>query len=166
MKRVLLIGMKIIAVVVLFLCLVIAWFYIEIGLPYKTIYNLSWWIPITSEKDYTPNKKVRTACHKLLRYRFLTHYDAALYLRYVGNKDSIPYLIRVSKWEYLKHQDKIETYKRLPITFRYCVGSLERLTGMEFGTDYEAWENWWEQTGKHLPFDEEKGQLVLPENHK
>jgi hypothetical protein len=37
---------------------------------------------------------------------------------------------------------------------------------MDFRYDYEAWENWWKQTGQYFPFDEEKGQLVLPENDK
>jgi len=35
---------------------------------------------------------------------------------------------------------------------------------MDVKRDYEAWENWWQQTGRHLPFDEAKGQLVLQEN--
>jgi len=44
----------------------------------------------------------------------------------------------------------------------HCVGSLQKLTGMKFRGDYDAWKDWWKQTGQYLPFDEEKGQLVLP----
>ena len=148
---------------VLILCVISTWFYLEVLLPYRTITDLSWWIPIRAEKEYVPNSKVRNACHKALKYRFTYHYDATLALRYVGNKDSIPYLIRTLKWEYLKRQDKMMPGNRLLGTLGYCVGSLEKLTGMDFGTDCAAWEKWWKETGQHLPFDETKGQLVLPE---
>jgi len=157
MKRIII---KSIALVVTLFCVAVTWFYLEMWIPYKTVSNSGQWNPDNGFQGEMPRKKIRDACHKILRYRFAVHYDAFYALEKVGNKDSIPYLIRALKWQNLEWQNCEFT----PCSC--CISSLEKLTGMEFEDDHEKWERWWKQTGRYLPFDEEKGQLILPENEK
>ena len=154
--------LKGIVLVLLVLCITVTWFVLEILLPHRTLSSPDWWIPI-GEGKYAPNRKTRNACHAVLRYQFTYHNDAVLALRYVGDKDSIPYLIQALKLQNVKHPSAITSDKRAPVTFMRCLGSLEQLTGMKLGRDYKTWENWWKETGQYLPFDEEKGQLILQE---
>jgi len=165
MKRFIRVVGKSTAVVGLLLCVAATWFYFEFWLPNRMLASHAWWWPEFQENQAFC-KKNRKACYKVLRYRFTYHDNAFLALGEIGNKDSIPYLIRALKWGYLKCQDRIATHGRIPVTLSRCINSLEKLTGMNFGIDYEAWENWWQQTGCHLPFDKEKGQLMLPEKEE
>ena len=166
MKHIVRIILKRATPIVLLLCSTAIWFYFEMQLPYKTVSNPGWWHLVRFEDDYVPNKKICNACHKILRYRFGYHDDAALALGYFGDKDSIPYLIRALKWQNIKHPNADFTDAFAPRAFLGCIGSLKKLTGMDFGADHAKWLNWWEQTGCHLTFDENKGQLVSQEETK
>jgi len=159
MKRIVRVIVKSIMVIALFLCVSATWVYLEFWLPHRTMYN-------HRESDFQDNygtrKKIRNACHKVLSHRIGNYYAAFITISEVGNKDSIPYLIRALKWLPLQSQNEIAT----DIRIERCERCLEQLTGVELGTDYKVWENWWQQTGRHLPFDEEKGTLVLPDRTK
>ena len=155
--------LKSITLTMLFLCVAVAWLYLEMWLPHRTIYNSR---QFDLEKDYRARKKVRVACHKVLNQRIGNHHDAFITIQYVGDKDSIPYLIRALKRLEARYPQEVADKKFGLCTFGHCRSSLEKLSGMEFGWDYKAWEKWWEQTGRHLTFDEEKGQLVSQEEPK
>ena len=145
-----------IVLVLLFLCVAVTWFYLEFWLPHRTIYdNL---LHPDIQEDYILRKKVRDACHKVLSYRIGNFNSAFNGIVEVGDKDSIPYLIRTLKRLNQKSENEMPFHNHYT---KYCVGCLRRLTGMKLGLNYKDWEDWWEQTGRHLPFDEEKGHLIL-----
>ena len=151
-----------IALVLLFFGVVITWFFFGFFLPHITIQHRD----IRSsrvQEDYAFRARIRNACHTVLRHKIGNHHDAFVALEDIGNKDTIPLLIRALKWQCLEHQNKIANNKLVPCTVGHCVWNLQNLTGMKFGYDYEAWDNWWKETGRYLPFDEEKGQLILQE---
>ena len=145
----------------LFLGVAVIFVVFEWVLPHLILANLN---PRSSrvQESYVLRKVIRSTCHTILRHRMGNHHDAFVALEEVGNKDSIPYLIRALKWQAEKHQEALAARRLVPCTYAHCVHRLEKLTGMKLGWEYEPWENWWKQTGQYLPFDEEKGQLVLP----
>jgi len=156
MKRII---FKIVTLMLLLLCLVIIGFYFEIIKPIKTITNTSQWDPDYGFQGKMPCKKIRNACHKLL-FWFGDHHGAFLALQKVGNKDSIPYLIRSLEGLEKKYPDAL-TSGFVICTYGHCLTALDALTGMEeLGNDYKTWKKWWEETGRYLPFDDTKGQLV------
>jgi len=149
--------LKSIALILLFLCAATTYLFFEYWLPHRTIYDTSF---IDLQDDYLLRKKVRNACYKVLSHRIGNYHAVFIIIGDIGNKDSIPYLIRTLKR--LHQKPYTERSNNMSSIIR-CANCLWQLTGMEFRGDYEAWENWWQETGQHLPFDEEKGQLVLPE---
>ena len=152
---------KIIGMTVLvFFCVVATWFYLEFWLPHRTVYDEGLRYSAYQE-DYRSCKKIRDASHKILSHRIGNFYAAFIVIYDFGNKDSIPYLIHTLKRLNLQSQKPKATYPRFDII--HCANCLQKLTGMDFRGDYEAWENWWQQTGRHLPFDNEKGTLVHQE---
>jgi len=162
LKKTILKGM---ALIVSFLCVAAIWFVLEFWIPHRTIYDSGQ--PGLLE-DQRARKRVRDACHKILSHWIGNYYAAFWTLDEVGNKDSIPYLIRALKTLTLNPPPaSLVPYKHNEWTtslyIECCRGSLKKLTGMDWGTDHEQWENWWKETGRYLPFDEEKGQLILQE---
>ena len=160
MKRIIRIIVKSAMVIVPLFCAVAMWFYLGVWIPQKTISNSAQWGFGT---ELVPNEKIRDACHKILRNWFVGDHDAFLILANIGNKDSVPILIRALKWQNWLHNKDMEAGEGVVCTYSHCRDRLETLTGMNLGYDYDAWKKWWKQTGRHLPFDEEKRQLVLPE---
>jgi len=148
--------------VLIFLCVIITWVYLEFILPVRTVCDEDLRYP-AYQGDYRSRKKILDASHKILSHRIGNYYAAFIAINDFGNKDSIPYLISALK---RLHQKPYNEMSDNLFYIIHCSNCLWKITGMEFKGDYEAWENWWEQTGKHLPFDEEKGQLVLPEGTK
>ena len=149
MKRVVI---KSIALIVLFLCVAAVQFVLGVGLPH--------WMISISDQEWPP-KKIRDACHASLRNWATGGHNAFITLEREGNKDSIPYLIRALKWQNVQNGKPNEDVG-VVCTHAHCMDTLEKLTGMNFRGDYKAWCKWWRQTGRYLPFDEEKGQLGLP----
>ena len=154
-----------IALVLLFLGVAITWFFFEFFLPHRTMYDSR---QFDLQGDCRARKRVRDACHKILSHRIGNYYAAFWTLDEVGNQDSIPYLIQALKTLNLNPlPTELIPYKRndriICMYIERCRGSLKKLTGMDWGTDHEQWENWWKETGQYLPFDEEKGQLILQE---
>jgi len=153
--------LKSVALILLFLCVTGTWFFVEFILPVRIVCN-PYLKHSAFQGDQASREKIRRACHKILSYRIGNYHDAFIVIDEVGNKESIPYLIRALKslhqWP-LKNMD-------LGATVESCSVNLKYFTGMDFGDDYEKWENWWKETGRHLPFDEEKGQLILPEKEE
>ena len=162
MKRVARIALKFTAFIMLLLCVLAAWFYLGVWVPHKTISDSAQWNPDYGFKGEMPRKKIRDACHKILWNWVVGGHDAFLALEKVGNKDSIRCLIWALRWQNVMHRKDIANEEMIECTYGHCICALEKLTGMSFGGDYKAWKNWWKQTGRHLPFDEEKGRLVLP----
>jgi len=154
---------KSIALVVLFFCVAAVQVYLGVWFPHRTISKLDQWDTEYGFKGEMPRKKIRDACHKILRNWAVGDHDAFLALAKVGNKDSIPYLIRALKWQNVQHRKAIANGGATECTYGHCLCALEKLAGMSFEGDDKAWRKWWRQTGRHLPFDEEKGQLVLPD---
>ena len=146
----------------LFYVMVIIWVYFGVCLPIKTIVDPSYW-DIDFQSDRVAREKVRGACHKLLfNFAWLGgHHDAFIALVKVGNKDSIPYLIRSLKGLEKKYPNE-KNSGFVICTYGHCEEALEQLTGMEVDWDSETWMNWWKQTGRYLPFNEETRQLGLP----
>ena len=164
MKKRQIIGMT----MLIFLCGTVTLFYLEMWLPHRTLYNSR---QVDFEDDCQARKKVRDACHKILGYRIGNYHAVFMAICDVGNKDSVPYLIQTLKRLNLKSQSQ----KGLPtdrfyVNYKYhidrCSSCLNKLTGMNFGADNIKWRDWWEQTGQHLPFDEEKRQLTPQEETK
>jgi len=173
MKRVIRIILKSIAVVVLLLGVLATWYYLEIWCPGETIARTD-----VRQGDHAARKKVRDACHKLLSYPDLFggyhHLYASRHIEDVGNKDSIPILIRAGKRQTRICRIMPENHQMQEFS-GYNLYSLSILTAMPLGgrfspteipfeEEYEIWEKWWNETGRHLPFDEERGQLMLQEN--
>ena len=157
-----------IALIMLIFCGTIIWFYLEMWVPHRTIYNSR---HFDLEQDYRARKKVRDASHKVLFLWIGNYHDALMTIFDVGDKDSIPYLIRALKRFNLKAQSqKAKPMDNFYIDYGHCVkccrGTLKKFTGLDFGTDHTKWQDWWEQTGCHLTFDENKGQLVSQEETK
>jgi len=150
-----------ITLIVLLLCMATAWFYLGVLIPHRTVSKSAQWDPDYGFRGEMPRKKIRDACHKILRNWFAGDHDTFLALKKVGNRDSVPYLIRALKWQNVIHRKDIANGELVECTYGHCIDALAKLTGMDFEMDYEAWLVWWEQTGRHLPFDEEKGHLVL-----
>ena len=158
MKRIRRIIVKSIMVILLLLCVAATWFYLGVWIPKKTISNSAQW---GLGKEHVSDEKIRIACHKILRNWLVGDHDAFLILGHIGNKDSIPILIHALKWQNWQHKKDMEAGEGVVCTYSHCRESLEKLTGMNYGYDYGTWKNWWKQTGRHLPFDEEKGRLTL-----
>ena len=115
------------------------YFYMAIWQPHRQFYrDEAWW------KTATTNDQ-RLLCHRIISHRIGAPHDAFLHLRHIGNKDSIPLLIRALKWQKSPEGDMIVC------TTGHCVDALRSLTGEDYGTDYRKWHEWWKTTGKALP---------------
>ena len=159
MKRIV---VKIIMLTVLLFSLVATWVYFGVCIPIKTIADPSY-RDADFKNDHVACDKVRDACHKLLfHFAWLGgHHDAFIALIKVGNKDSIPYLIRSLKGLEKKYPNEKNSGFAI-CTYGHCEEALWQLTSMKVDWCSKVWMNWWQQTGRYLPFDEEKRQLALP----
>lgn len=114
------------------------YFYIAILRPHHQLYNNNaWWKTATIEEQ-------RELCHCIISHRIGAPHDAFLYLAKIGNKDSIPLLIRALKWQNPPKHDF------MVCTTKHCIDALRSLTGEDYGTNYRKWEDWWSTTGKRL----------------
>jgi hypothetical protein len=115
------------------------YFYVAIWQPHHQFYrDEAWW------KTATTNDQ-RRLCHRLISHRIGAHHDAFLQLQDIGNKDSVPLLIRALKWQAPPVGDGVVC------TTGHCVGALRSLTGEDYGTDYRKWDEWWRSAGIGLP---------------
>ena len=163
MKRII---VKIIAFFISLLCLAATWFYFTFWVPNKILLNSNFW-KNNYQVDQVNRKKIRKASETLLWFWGGWHPSALIILENVGDKDSIPCLIWSLKWQNKRWQKEIAAGQTgLTCTSHMC--ALDTLTGMEreLGDDHKAWEKWWKETGRYLPFDEEKGQLVTGRNSR
>jgi len=115
-----------------------AYFYAAIWRPFQQMYrNQAWWDTATTDEQ-------RLLCHRVISHRIGTPHDAFLHLRKIGNKDSVPLLIRALRWQ-RPPKDGV-----MVCTTAHCIDALRSLTGQDFGTDYLKWEQWWSTTGQTL----------------
>jgi hypothetical protein len=113
------------------------YFYVAIWRPFRLLYrNETWWNAATTDEQ-------RLVCQRVISHRIGTH-DAFLHLARIGNKDSVPLLIRALRGE------KLPTDGMTVCTTGHCIGALRSLTGEDFGADYVKWEQWWNTTGHAL----------------
>ena len=163
MKRIIL---KILALALLLFCVVATWFYFAFWIPNKILLNSNVW-ETDYQGDHVRREKIRKASQTLLWFWGGDHPSALIALQNVGNKDSIPCLIWALKCQNKRWQKEIAAgHTGLTCTSHMC--ALDGLTGMydELGDDHKVWEKWWKETGRYLPFDEEKGQLVTGRNSR
>jgi hypothetical protein len=108
--------------------------YVTIWQPNRTFYrNQAWWKTATEAEQ-------RELCHRIISHRIGTPHDAFLLLRKIGNKESVPLLIRALSWQ--EPSDLC-----VP---QHCVDALRSLTGEDFGMDYARWQEWWKLSGSGL----------------
>lgn len=89
----------------------------------------------------------RDACHRALTREDGNHHDAFIYLAQVGNKSSVPLLIRALRWHPpFEHEGR----QLIECTTAHCRDALNSLTGEKFGTSAERWKQWWDETGSKL----------------
>ena len=116
------------------------YFYTVYWQPHRLLYHDEAWLESASEEE------IRLVCHRIISLRMGSPHDAFLYLQQVGNKESVPPLIRALKW-----QDPNDTY--IVCTTGHCIDALRSLTGEDYKRDYRQWEDWWTGTGRFLPSD-------------
>jgi hypothetical protein len=113
------------------------YFYVAIWQPHRQFYrDEAWWKTATTEQQ-------RLLCHRIISHRIGAPHDAFLHLQEIGNKDSVPLLIRALRWQDPKGESMV-------CTTSHCIGALCSLTGEDYGTDCRKWENWWRATGMAL----------------
>jgi hypothetical protein len=66
--------------------------------------------------------------------------NSAFYLAALGDKDAVPYLIKG-----LRHP----AWRSYPKAAAY----LKALTGQDYGTDFNQWKSWWQETYPDSKFD-------------
>ena len=110
------------------------YFYVAIWRPSQQFYrNEAWWKTATIEEQ-------RDLCHRIISHRFGDHHDPFLLLCRIGNKDSVPLLIRALSWQ---------KPSGLCVP-KHCEDALRSLTGQDFGMDSSKWEEWWRTSGDSL----------------
>jgi len=117
-----------------------SWIYFALVVPNQ---QLAAFDGTNTDPEYAAN--MRKVSHKVLSSWIGNHHDAFLVLEQVGNHESIPYLIRALKMQQTADSDSV-----VICTTDHCVDCLQRLTGMNFGYEYEAWQKWWEEEGSKL----------------
>jgi hypothetical protein len=115
-----------------------AYFYVAIWRPFQQMYrNRTWWDTATTDEQ-------RLLCQRVISHRIGAPHDAFLHLREIGNRDSVPLLIRALRWQ------RPPKDGAMVCTTAHCIDALRSLTGEDFGADYLKWEQWWSKTGKGL----------------
>ncbi len=96
----------------------------------------------------------RKALHLAISTPEGNNHDAFIYLEVLGNKDSVPLLIRALRWQPgpLKNRDGTDA-GIMECTVGHCVDALKSLTGEDFKYAADAWQKWWGDTGSKLPPD-------------
>lgn len=88
----------------------------------------------------------REACHAIIRSPWGNSvHDAFLILCTVGNHESVPLLVEALRLQPDAHGGPGDC------TTAHCAEALRSLTGETYGTRWQDWHEWWEQTGRHLP---------------
>jgi hypothetical protein len=115
-------------------------FYFWAWVPGKRFSDPVWW-------ESASQTERADLCHILID-RNLDGHDVWLHLRHVGNKASIPRLLKQFEdagailedggWCVADH----------------CLDALRSITGHDAGKTPGAWRSWWEETGSKLPEDQ------------
>jgi len=98
-------------------------------------------------------EQVRQIAHRMISLPWGNHHGAFLALAKVGNRESIPYLIRALRW-----QAKPDSNGVVVCTTHHCSRCLWNLTGMWFRSDYGQWNRWWREVGCHLSAEQLRQQ--------
>lgn len=96
----------------------------------------------------TWQNRLRLKCHARVQERDSHPHNAFINLTRIGNKESVPLLIKALRWQVppTEHEGKMVVI----CTTSHCVEALESLTGERLGYDPNKWEKWWRQTGMAL----------------
>ena len=103
--------------------------YFDFWLPNKRLSNIDALIAPTPQE-------IRELCHQVLKYPFGNHHDAFIMLEGYGNTESIPILINALKW-----QRETKADERMICTKSHCLEALQKLTGEDFGNNYDDWSH-------------------------
>ena len=89
----------------------------------------------------------RTEAHSRLQQRVGLH-NSFVDLIDAGDKSSIPVLIDI-----MKTPEAAAAYasEDCPCTWGHCLEAIRVITGRTFGPDPEAWQSWWDTTGRNMP---------------
>ena len=117
--------LKIFAIICTVLLITGVYFYFNIWVPHNKIRNVDWLTTAAAEEQ-------REVAHKILCCSFGNHHDAYLVLIRHGNKKSIPYLLNGLK--------RFKDYELIECTHDHCVEALKKITGKDFGYEYEDWK--------------------------
>ena len=98
--------------------------YFSIWIPHAKLMNESWW------KNTSQEEKL-TLAHKILSTPIGNHHGALLIILKVGNKNSIPYLLK-----YLKRQGDATSNEFIICTRGHCIDALKKITGKDVGLNY------------------------------
>jgi hypothetical protein len=130
--------LTIISFIIFSIASVVLFLYIETWIPNCKMRDINWY-------EHASNEELRSVCHKVLRFPIGLHHDAFIILTEVGNKDSVPIIIRSLKWQTPPKENM------MVCTTGHALESLRSLTGKEFGFEPKKWEEWWRNTGSKLP---------------
>jgi hypothetical protein len=75
--------------------------------------------------------------------------NAALYLGACRRQEAVPYLIRALRHTAWRVDDETSRY-------------LREMTGMNFGTDFQSWQQWWLTDHPDFQIDWESGLGPIP----
>jgi hypothetical protein len=106
------------------------------------------WIPNQRLEDaafmeHASPAQIRHVAERVLRTPWGNQHDACLLLSRVGNRDSVPFLLRSLNWN--------EPRPDADCTPMHCLEALRKLTGHDAGTDPREWEAWWSANASKLP---------------
>lgn len=115
-------------------------FYFWALVPIKHFSDPVWW-------ESASQTERADLCHILID-RHLDGHDVWLHVRHVGNKASIPRL--------LKQFDEAGAVMEDGgcCVADHCLDALRSLTGHDAGKTASAWQSWWDETGSKLPEEE------------
>jgi hypothetical protein len=118
-----------------------AFLFVMWWIPNQKMAELNWWE--NASKD-----ELRKVSHQVLRYPIGNHHDAFIVLEKIGNAESVPLLIRALKWQDPPGEDGFTV-----CTLDHCLSALRSLTGVDQGTSFKAWSEWWKNTGSKKPLE-------------
>ncbi len=118
--------------------------------------------PITYDSDTAWRDQLAHRCNEVIS-QGSGHHDTYLKLAKVGNKESVPLLIKALRREVppFDHEGR----QAVVCTTEHCVEALRSITGEDYGFSADQWEIWWKNTGSKLPDSHFQPRLVNYEDH-
>ncbi len=120
--------LKILGILLVINLVASVYLYIFIWRPHQKMSDLDW-------LQSTPPQEQRELAHTVLSQPFGNFHDALVILNSHGNKESLPYLLNtLTKFD--------DTSDFVECTQSHCVDALKKITGEDFGSDYDKWKEY------------------------